>query len=237
MGRDISMRELRIPVKHTLPPTARAKTVLAVRDLTEAAYVLRFERGGFDFVPGQYLSIGIPGEFPVRDYSIYSPPDRPYLEVLVREVPGGDLSPRLRKLAPGDAIAVEGPFGFFTIPADFTGPVFCVASGTGIAPFHSIALSNPERGPFVVHGVRLLRERYGHGDFPAGSVVSCVSGEAGGDIRGRVTDYLRGRAREGSLPETALYFLSGNCDMIYDAYDILASAGIAADRIRTEVFF
>jgi len=49
----------------------------------------------------------------------------------------------------------------------------------------------------LVHGVRRLEERYEHGDYPEGRLVSCVSGEAGGDVEGRVTAWLdAGRSRK-----------------------------------------
>ena len=45
----------------------RVATVLEVRNLTESTYVLRFERVGLDFKPGQYIVVGLPGSREKRE--------------------------------------------------------------------------------------------------------------------------------------------------------------------------
>ncbi len=46
--------------------------VQEIRDLTESTYVVRFDRCDMDFVAGQHITLGIPGDNQVREYSIYS---------------------------------------------------------------------------------------------------------------------------------------------------------------------
>ena len=60
--------------------------VLEVRKLTEETIVLRIDRGNIDFEPGQYVRIGVEGDSEIRDYSIYSGNNKPYIEVLLRRV-------------------------------------------------------------------------------------------------------------------------------------------------------
>jgi len=73
------------------------------------------------FLPGQYYNVrlAVPGRTgPIqRAYSIASPPlpDPSVIDLGVREIPDGLISPRLvRDLSPGDHIEVRGPVGRFT---------------------------------------------------------------------------------------------------------------------------
>jgi ferredoxin--NADP+ reductase/benzoate/toluate 1,2-dioxygenase reductase subunit len=209
-------------------------TVLGRRDLTGSTFVLRFERRNLAFEPGQHLVIGPEGARDLREYSVYSGTADPWLEVLVKTIEGGEVSPLLARLRAGDRVRVEGPFGEFTLDRKKrAAPLVLVATGTGISPFHSMVRSYPGLRYTLVHGVRRLEERYEHGDYPEGRLVSCVSGEAGGDVEGRVTAWLDG-AR---LETGASYHLCGNCDMIYSMYDRLTRRGVGAARIAAEVYF
>ena len=209
--------------------------VLSVRDLGSGAYVLRMERKGLEFEAGQYIHVGpLPG-IDRREYSVYSPTGEDCLEILVKEVPAGSVSPRLRRLAPGDRVDVEGPFGFFRLEPgrDESAPLLFLATGTGISPFHCLAGSHPGLNYRLIHGVRTAEERYDHDAYPSDRVVACVSREDGGDFRGRVTDWLR----EHPAPPDAMVYLCGNSDMIYEAYGLLGEQGITSDRIFAEVYF
>jgi NAD(P)H-flavin reductase len=98
----------------------------------------------------------------MREYSVYSSPGDEYLEILVKEVDGGYVSTRLGALKPGDGVAVDGPFGFFTIDEDWRDHRYVfVATGTGISPFHDFVRSYPgnrlhaaPRHPFVCRTLR-----------------------------------------------------------------------------------
>ncbi|MFP4535433.1 MAG: hypothetical protein ACLFNP_06895 [Spirochaetaceae bacterium] len=93
-----------------------------------------------------------------------------------------------------------------------------------------------------VHHVRELSEhtyvlRMDRGDleFEPGQYIS-VGPKNDLNMReyyGRVTDYLRAHPVS---PEAAC-FLCGNCDMIYEAFDILQEQGIPHDRLFAEVYF
>lgn len=207
------------------------RRVVSNRRVGPHAFVLRFERGDSEFEPGQFLSVGVAGDLNLREYSIYSGTGDPWLEILVREVERGIVSTRLSRLGPGDELRVEGPFGFFTFGE---GPLLLVASGTGIAPFHSLARSDPGRDFTLLHGIRYDAERYDWGDYPPGRYLPCVSRPDNGPGR-RVTDWLRERP---ALPDPdGLCCLSGNCDMVYEAYDILRGRGFPSERIKAEVYF
>jgi ferredoxin--NADP+ reductase/benzoate/toluate 1,2-dioxygenase reductase subunit len=208
--------------------------VLANERLGPGCFLLTFERSGLQFQAGQYLSLGIPGFREQREYSIYSGEKDPFLSVLVREVATGLVSPRLSALVPGDRLHVDGPFGYFTLaPAlKASSPLLFVATGTGISPFHSFVTTYPGLGFRLLHGVRHAADLGLERGFEPSQVESCVS-QGGGTFHGRVTDRLK--AFPASADAEA--FLCGNCDMIYEAFDLLRGFGIRSDRIHTEVYF
>lgn len=208
--------------------------VLDVRELGAGAYILRFERLLLIFEPGQYIHVGpLPG-IDRREYSVYSSPSDDYLEILVKEVSEGSVSPKLRRLEKGEFVDVEGPFGFFRIePGDFSRPFLFIATGTGISPFHSLTRAYPDLRYRLIHGIRSLEECYEHTEYPLENIVTCTSRENGGMYHGRVTGWLK----DNPAPEGCMAYLCGNCDMIYEVYDILGSQGVNADRIHAEVYF
>ncbi len=79
-----------------------------VRDLSPSAYVLRFDRNGLAFQPGQYLLVGLAGKGEMREFTVYSASQDDYLEILVKEIEGGLVSRALRRCRPGDRLRVEG---------------------------------------------------------------------------------------------------------------------------------
>ena len=89
--------------------------LIKIRNLSPSAYVLRFERKDFNFLPGQCVNIGIKGTGINREYSTYSGKDDPYLEFLIKDVPGGLVSSALRKLTIGTEVDMHGPYGSFTL--------------------------------------------------------------------------------------------------------------------------
>ena len=222
------------------PRAGRLHAVIAVRPLSATAFVLRFARNGLDFRPGQWLNLGLPGSRDQREYSIYSSPSDDYLEVLVKEIPDGALSPVLRRLDAGDRVEVDGPHGAFTLVEGTREPprfLFC-ATGTGVSPFHCFARSVPGLDYTLLHGVRTATELYERETWAPDRFVACVSGGASEvpgvtTFAGRLTAYLRGHAIEPSR----YCYLCGNSDMIYETYGILGKLGVSRSRIFAEVYF
>ena len=97
--------------------------------------------GKITFIPGQFAVVLCPkdGKWVRRAYSIASPPqvaDR--LELIVKRVEGGVVTPWFWTLREGDRLRVHVPFGKFVLPEKVDFDIVFVAVGTGIAPFRSM---------------------------------------------------------------------------------------------------
>lgn len=215
--------------------TTRTLSVLELRYLTSSTYVLKFERGAFDFQAGQYISLGTEGTGEMREYSIYSGEQDDYIEVLIREVDEGLVSRQLKQLAPGSKVAMDGPYGFFTLNREIIQNQYLlmIASGTGIAPFHSYIMSYPRLNCTIVHGVRYGNEAYEKDHYSQDSYILCTSRDSTGHFHGRVTGYLE----KNPPPQGTICYLCGNSNMIHEVYEILTGQGIQAGNIHAEVYF
>lgn len=215
--------------------TLKESKVLEVRELTSSTYVLRIEKNNLSFKAGQYITLGHPEDFETREYSIYSGENDPYLEVLIREIDSGIVSRQLKDLKPGEKVKIDGPFGFFNLDDSIRQhkKVVLIASGTGISPFRSYVRSYQDLDYTLLHGIRYAEEQYEKSNYNPSCYVACVSGEKGGNYHGRVTNYLK----ENPVDLDAHIYLCGNCNMIYDAYDILNQQGFPTAQIHTEVYF
>jgi ferredoxin--NADP+ reductase/benzoate/toluate 1,2-dioxygenase reductase subunit len=208
-----------------------------VRDLARGIFVLRLERKDLQFRAGQWINVGIPGSGEQREYSIYSPPSADYLEVLVKEIPGGEVSPALHRCRPTDNVEIDGPHGSFTLvegTREAPRYLFC-ATGTGVSPFHSFVRHSPSIDYVLLHGVRHRSELVDPETFGPSRFVPCISRESTlkGEHPGRLTDCL---ARHPVHSSTYCY-LCGNSDMIYNAFAILTRFGIPREQIFAEIYF
>lgn len=210
--------------------------VINVRDLTPSTYVIRFERNGIPFRAGQHILLGKKNDLQAREYSIYSAEQDDFFEVLIKEVKEGLVSKQLKKSMPGDPLNFEKPVGYFILNEEDikTKKFLFIASGTGIAPFHSFVRSYPDFDYQLLHGVRYSGEAYDRDHYKADRHTLCTSRDSQGDFRGRVTDYLKQNPIKDK--DTLCYFC-GNCEMIHEAYDILLKQGVPSENLFAEVYF
>ncbi len=136
--------DIKIVIPEEMLSVQEYKTeVLEVVDLTHDIKQVKFkliEPDTIDFKPGQYAQIEVPGLEIQRAYSIASnPKDTGFLELIIRQVPGGKATTFVHKaLEVGDKIRLLGPFGHFFLDEHSDRDIVCIAGGSGKAPIRSI---------------------------------------------------------------------------------------------------
>jgi ferredoxin-NAD(P)+ reductase (naphthalene dioxygenase ferredoxin-specific) len=141
--------------------------VAAIADATHDIKHIQLVIDGPDplaFTAGQYARLTFPGA-PARDYSMASGPGERALEFHIRRVLGGAATQRIHTLLKlGDPVMVEGPFGSSYLREQHTGPILCVAGGSGLAPIKGIVEAAIARGmkqPIHIYfGARSDRDLY-----------------------------------------------------------------------------
>ena len=142
------------------------ETVLNVEHYSKNLFSFKTTRSSEirSFKAGQFTMIGMADDDLLRAYSIASAPSEEHLEFLSIKVPGGPLTERLKDIQAGDQIEVgDRPTG--TLVLDNLKPgkrLWCVATGTGLAPFLSIIRDRQTFERFeqviVTHTVRATQE-------------------------------------------------------------------------------
>ncbi|HEY5487231.1 MAG TPA: 4Fe-4S binding protein [Candidatus Limnocylindrales bacterium] len=176
------------------------------------------------------------------------------LEFLVRRVAGGTFTPFLWKMATDDRIWIGPPKGLFTLkPADHRTHLL-VSTGTGLAPFISMAdaLLRSEPGPrvVVVHGASYVselayRDRL-EGWAAGGRLVyvptisrpSDPANEGWAGKTGRTEAILASICREFGLdPLDSVAYLCGNPDMTDYSAAVLAALGFPEGAVVRELYW
>ncbi len=198
---------------------------------TDDHALFRIEKKGgepfFEFKAGQYAQLAFwdqPQQDPrPRQFSIASPPHTldhlEFYAILVRDMPEnpgglGIFTGALWNHNIGDEILFMGPAGRFTPDRTVERDIFCIATGTGLAPFVSMAREMWEdyrkNGPLqrrltIIHGVsytrelgyrNLLEEMAAEPDFGLAYVPTISRADQDGDWsaelgRGRANDACR----------------------------------------------
>lgn len=223
--------------------------VIENRHWTESLFSLRVEAPQLSFEAGQFVRIAldVEGERVARAFSFVNPPGDPVLEFYGVIVPEGPLSPRLAKLKGGDALYIaHNPAGFLVLSeVPDTQTLWLVSTGTGIAPFLSLArtetLWRRFRNVVLVHAVRYARELTYRDVIQSSKAryVSFVSresapGSLGGRIPAAIVDgRLEAAAGLELAPGNSHVMLCGNPDMLKDATSALVARGMRKHRRRT----
>ncbi len=222
-----------------------------------------------EFTPGQFTTIGLPGNAKRhRDSMPEDPPSPPdkmirraysiasgsvqkdHLELYVKMVTTGQLTPRLFALEPGDKLwlapKVTGMFTLEEVPKDKN--IIFFATGTGLAPYMSMLRSSviikEERQYAVVHGAYNSRdlgyrdelltiERLCH-NFIYIPIISHPQDEPTewkgltGFVRQAWTDGLiRDKWGLDITPENTHAFLCGHPEMITGMIELLGASGFS----------
>lgn len=143
------------------------ETVTAVRHWNEHLFSFAITRPpSFRFRSGEFVMIGLPdGKRPLlRAYSIASPAYAEELEFLSIKVADGPLTSRLQTIVEGDPMFLgKKPTGTLVSDALLPGRrLFLLSTGTGLAPFLSVARDPDIYEMFdevvIVHSVRRVSD-------------------------------------------------------------------------------
>jgi benzoate/toluate 1,2-dioxygenase reductase subunit len=214
------------------------RTQLLTRNwISQDTFEIRFSRPApFQFVPGQRVRF-IQGDVE-RDYTPTSSPEEYGIDFLVRSVKGGAFSSVLASAREGDPFRFSGPHGYFRFYPSEHMPVF-IATGTGIAPFVSMAKTGV-KDFILLHGVRRSLDLYYEPLFrkTARLYVPCLSAlrdpreTVPGAFAGRVTKYLADQMTPGAYD----FYLCGRGDMIRDVI-LLVDQKFPDSLVYTETFY
>ncbi len=216
--------------------------------LSESVYEIELEKpAGFQFVPGQSISLAVGGEY--RDYSIASESSSETLRLVVRRIEGGVVSPALCGAVPGVRFELSGPHGTFTFKASERPAIF-VATGVGVAPFLSMVRSGVGLGTGPGVGPDAVRAPERSPSFTVCAFATSCSTETSwrrlrvpiaraspgmprpGCYHGRVTEWSRDRL----TPASRDFYLCGSRQMTRDMI-VLIDERFPGSLVYTEIFF
>ncbi|SDC96044.1 ferredoxin--NADP reductase [Williamwhitmania taraxaci] len=208
--------------------------VISLEKLGPNGYWLTVKRP-FDFIPGQVVKLTTSSTIAPRLYSIASGNNEPHLSFLFDLKSEGELTPQLIELKPGETILISPAFGEFICKES---SAIWVASGTGIAPYLSMAKSGLSKGKQLIHGVRYHENFFFHDELErllGERYIKCCSGSTVANMfEGRVTEYLQ---KATNLPLDRKYYLCGNPEMVVDTREVLLARGVAYENILAEIYF
>jgi ferredoxin--NADP+ reductase len=162
--------------RHAIPlaPSSAltVETVTSVRHWNEHLFSFTITRPqSFRFRSGEFVMLGLPGDLQnpgarplLRAYSIASPAWAEELEFLSIKVPDGPLTSKLQLIQPGDQLFLgRKPTGTLVTDALLPGKrLFFLSTGTGLAPFLSLARDPDVYEMFdqvqLVHSVRRVSD-------------------------------------------------------------------------------
>ncbi len=215
--------------------SANTYKVLGREKLSQHTFLLYTERPNVPVKAGQCFSVGTAELGINREYSIYSGADDPFLTFLIRELEDGIVSSALGACDQGSVVEIGGPYGDFCLSTQHIqqNEFIFIATGTGIAPFHSFVKTYPELNYLLLHGIRHAEEAYENQHYKADGYVACMSQPINLDESLRVTDWLQ----QHPIATDVIYYLCGNRKMITDVTPMLLGAGVSGDNIFIETFF
>jgi ferredoxin/flavodoxin---NADP+ reductase len=227
--------------------------VSARTDWASNLVTLRLSGPALDFKAGQFANLGldIDGKRVRRSYSIASAPGAAP-EFFITRVEGGELTPRLTSLSPGEPVWLDAhPVGVFTLDwlPEMARELWLLGTGTGLGPYISMLRSGSLFPRFdrvvIVHGVRTHAELGYRAELETAtgdervSYVPLVTREAPsiGVTNGRIPQLLVNgeleRAAGLSLnAENSHVLLCGNPDMILESVAVLEQRGLRRHKRR-----
>lgn len=229
-------------------PTAAAATVAAVERVSESVFALDLDAPAMPvFAAGQYAQLKVPETDEWRSYSMATTArDLPRLRFFIRYLEGGAMSKYLKVRArPGDRIAIEAPYGSFTL-ADPAQPQLMIAGGTGLAPMLGLLeelRAAPGRKPAMLLcfgctevGDLFAIDELAHRAYWMPSLAVRTAVMRGEPPPGARTGSALDLVADTDLSPATVAYLCGPPAMIEAGRTRLLAGGLAAVNIRAEVF-
>jgi NAD(P)H-flavin reductase len=205
--------------------------------LSKKAFEIELTRPeGFEFNSGQNICFVQGGM--ERYYTPISSPKDSTFKLCIRYVEKGLFTPTLQSAELGCVFKITGPHGYFVFRPSHRPAVF-VATGTGIAPFVSMARAGVIDFT-LLHGVTNAEDLYYESFFRklSAKYIPCISGYSGeaaihsGSFQGRVTDFV-----QNELPHAEYdFYICGRQEMIRDVTHLVDDL-FPGSLIYCEVFF
>lgn len=229
--------------------------LLGAREVAAGTMAFRFERPpGFAFRAGQNVLVTLiePPELdaqgPSRTFTIASAPHEPELLIATR-MRDTAFKRVLKNGAPGTPVEIDGPSGVMVLHGDAARPAVLLAGGIGITPFLSMARDaahrrlahrillfygnrRPEDAAFLDELAALTNPNFRLVAVmsEAGKSARSWSGERGFIDRA----LLERHVADLSAP---VYYFAGPPAMAMAMQQMLESAGVGDDAMRSEEFY
>ena len=233
------------------------RTGKVIRTEDETQFTRRFwievpDAPAFDFTPGQFVTLDLPIHEKVnkrwRSYSIASWPDKSNVfELVVVLLPGGAGSTYLfNEIRTGSEIHFRGPQGVFVLKdTDLEKDIFLICTGTGIAPFRSMAhhIKNhniPHKNVYLIFGSRTKNDLLYYdeltqlqNDLPGFQYIATLSREEWEGRKGYVHSIYEELCAN---QPPAGFFLCGWKNMIDEAKQRIVALGYDKKSIHQELY-
>ncbi|MEO5995253.1 MAG: FAD-dependent oxidoreductase [Chitinophagaceae bacterium] len=245
----------------------RTGTVIRIENETNSTrryWIQIKELEVFDFVPGQFVTLDLPiHEKPNkrwRSYSIASWPDGTnVLELVIVLLEDGlGTNYLFSKIDVGSELTLRGPQGVFVLPSVIEKDIFFICTGTGIAPFRSMAHhlhknNIPHKNIYLLFGCRKLADCL-YGDelkelekqIASFNYIPTFSREDPGDYRtgyvhAAYEEICRGKAQVAedgttTMLNPAQFYLCGWKNMIDEAKQRIVALGYDKKSIHQELY-
>lgn len=227
--------------------------LLNKKQIAEGTMEFIFEKPqDFKYRAGQFFDVMLQKSNPdakkssyVHGFSFVSAPFEEHLVAATR-MRDTDFKNAIRNLLDNSEVQIDACFGNFTLPKDPQQAVVFIIGGIGITPVRSMlaqathdktdhkltlifANRNPQYAPFV-DDLNNLSKQNPNFKF----IQTFTDSDITGAEKGRITiDMVRKYVSDINKP---IYYLSGPAGMVRSSRELLMSAGIDEDNIKTEEF-
>ncbi len=219
--------------------------VIKKEKVTDTVYLVTFRLNPpieFSFKAGQNMMLMVaPGVN--RTMSIASSPSEKDILMVHDVSPMGPGSQWTKNLSVGDGATIVAPTGGALSFTESSRKKVMIATGTGIAPFHSMIRDTPSVPMTLYWGLRYEKDIYWKEEFDtitslhpnfSWHLILSKPTEKWGGLAGHVTEHVF--KLEHDFPQSEFY-LCGNKEMIEDVRAKLLLQGVPVAQIKTELFY